>query len=1508
MTTGDYEMGIMRRYRSARGFAFVILPILLLSALTSQPLMAWGAEGTIEAVSEVQAVHPDQIDLEAVYRHVRNLSSMGSRVTGYPGFYNASDYIAGKLREYGLEVITQEYPVMVPIDVSTSIRVLSPSQRTIDAFALWPNYVQTSVTPPEGITGRLIFVGNGDLKDFDDKIVNGSIVLMEFNSWDNWLNAAKLGAKAVVFIEPADTSYYECLQKFVQTPIHFPRVYVRQEEGYYLKGLAEREDCTVNLVLRMSYMEVMARNIIGVINGTRPDDIVILSSHFDSWSVVPALSPAAEEAVSTASLLELARQFAKNQPERTTWFAFLSGHWQATAGAREFVEKFAFSSDVEAGNQRIWMQINLDLNTNNRAVSLIYTGFALYFPCSEHTLRLYWVQQKVYDYLTPVTDFIEGITHLNIREVVRATDLSDGMWWGTQPIPYMLDSEALMSARTLAFTVSTSYNYRWNYGLPISDLNLIDLDNLYPQLVLVANIGNGFVNDNWELDWSSNAPSRGGIGIGGVFSGTWVSEAQLRTGTSPNAGLTGLVTILGAVKHFDTQAGWYTKVPNATVVIRYPGNTYPFFPILTRSDENGSFSAHGLQYYRSYSLEAYVVNETDGAIEYVTDLGMYGSEVISPSGTTFEHPTYLPVIVTECASVTFYDIFNVRTMRRTQIHDPRLGGFNSFYSGGGLILPYDATSRSEMTFYSHFYNGWETVGMAFVSPGSRFDLTFTSGLGRPIAVLSKDEATGYEVKGKRLEMTLTPYRFASDLYSIARSRYDGLARRNARSLAAEELLEAAEEHLLKAEAYFGNRLHKKGYEESLTAWAYASKAYGKIVMPMIDDASMSAFFFVVLMAALVPMLERLMFHQEYKRRITYVSIMMLILLAIFYIVHPALSLMANSVMNLLAAAMFIVLVIVGSVLWGEASGALKSIAVQLVGRHQIQTRRPSFNIELISLSLENMRRHRLRVALTMATLVILTTSLTALTSTSPGLTVGLASTGATSTYNGLLIRKLLALPPEDVLDRPLILAIDAFASGKASILPRVWYYPVSTLPSGNMLITESDSASLFFRAAMGVTPEETELWNERGAIASGRHFINSDHYVCILPLSAAQALGVDVGESVDALGKALTVVGFLDGRADFADMDGLSIFPMDPEEVEAFSFMPPPAGRPSPRPLEPGSVIVLPYRLASELGGYISSVSIRFNQEVEFDEARRIASGIALETELPVYIGLTGQPVEKSAVKTAYYSVGWEMSIMLGIMCSLNVLVVMLGNIKERSNEFTVFSSLGLAPSSAAMIAFSEALTYGLLSTLIGYFLGFALNSLFVSYNLLPSNFLFNYASSSIVVILLSTLAAALLSTVYPATIATKIITPSLQRRWKPSTKPQGDMWVVPLPLRVSDDEFRGMLLFLEEYYAGAGQEKGTHLVTEVSPSSVKEMKLEFTTILTPFESGVHQRVTLQGEKTNRDISATILLRRLSGSITTWESSGYRFLDDLRKQTLLWRALGKERSRYIQKAQSMLAR
>jgi len=47
--------------------------------------------------------------------------------------------------------------------------------------------------PPDGVSGKLIYAGNGDLRAFTRLEVSNSIVMVDFNCGASWFNAPLLG-------------------------------------------------------------------------------------------------------------------------------------------------------------------------------------------------------------------------------------------------------------------------------------------------------------------------------------------------------------------------------------------------------------------------------------------------------------------------------------------------------------------------------------------------------------------------------------------------------------------------------------------------------------------------------------------------------------------------------------------------------------------------------------------------------------------------------------------------------------------------------------------------------------------------------------------------------------------------------------------------------------------------------------------------------------------------------------------------------------------------------------------------------------------------------------------------------------------------------------------------------------------------------------------------------------------------------------------------------------------
>ena len=184
------------------------------------------------------------------------------------------------------------------------------------------------------------FVAAGESSIF---IPQGSIVLVDFNSGTRWINAAMLGAKAAIFIEPETTIRGEAENKFLTVPANIPRFWISKEDAEELKAMMAQEKISARLTCTMTWERRTGQNIRGFLEGADPvlkDELVVLTAYYDSMSIVPSMAPGADPTGGIAALLEVARIFTNEEfrPGRSMLFVATDAHFQGLAGMRAFME------------------------------------------------------------------------------------------------------------------------------------------------------------------------------------------------------------------------------------------------------------------------------------------------------------------------------------------------------------------------------------------------------------------------------------------------------------------------------------------------------------------------------------------------------------------------------------------------------------------------------------------------------------------------------------------------------------------------------------------------------------------------------------------------------------------------------------------------------------------------------------------------------------------------------------------------------------------------------------------------------------------------------------------------------------------------------------------------------------------------------------------------------------------------------------------------------------------
>ena len=1479
-------------------------------SLQQRPISTVISENAINFINEVNV---SKIIYDTLF-----LSSLKSRVLGYQGFYRAAEYIVAEFNKYTDKVMVHEYKTAVPIEKGSWIYIGAPYNLNATAYALWPNG-GTSASILKNYTGKIHYVREGGFADLDGANLTDSIILMDFNSGRNWLRVASLGAKAVVFIESSETDQNEALLKGSMSPLNFPRLYVDSETGEMLKSAAEK-GVPVTIHTEMRWEEVTGCNIIGEIKGELKDDVIIISTHFDSWSIVPSVSPSAEEAISTSILLELARCFSKYKPTRTIWFVAYSGHWEGCIGPTEFVEHVILNS-----SKRIWTQIGIDISSEtpqvdflNLSPNLASSGLWQAIPSGsfvrtpQFALRFDWIRRQVSDFLSKIDvsglkkkENIYADTHDLLSLVKFNFDIGiSGSWawgwWGTQMSYYILDTEPSLAVDTISFTIRTQYARRNSWLTPLNNFNKIKWNNIIPQIWIISATCYYFANaPSFGVDWSSIAPKRIHVGVQYIL---------------------GFSTLSGQTVEFNPETGWYTSIPGALVrMMVYAGNDEYVWPFAYRykiSDENGKFVFYGLVPYTPWAFDAWKFDENTGDITYSLDQGFYGlAQGVSGGLTNIAYPltervsVLLPMF--KCVPVTLFDLIDLRRMRNIAISDAR-PPYHMFFSEPARLEVFESASRSWPLFYYVTF-GPDGIGVICVKNGTTINITFNPNineLSKPLIVLTNSsdddrEGHGYTINGP-LIITNTLYNSAEDVYRMCMERYEKLREFQVRSLYAEECLQKAEEFLVKARECYANLNWSKFYVNSVLSLSYSSQAYASAIMPLYNEASFSTIFFSFLILPFSILFEKLIFSLYGKRKFISLFTILLFLFAVFALIHPSIKIMANAPMAIIGVGVLLMLIFVSAIFMTEIKSMLTEISVRLLGYHEFKTEKVSAVLHTITSSVENMRRRKLQTTLIFLMIISFAAALTSLTSTSYTYLVSSQSREATPIFTGILIKSLYGYPPESqggVLDEPLIDFLENMVGQDLIVSPRVWVYPPYIHPSGCIIeiVSKNKTQIIVPGVILGISDKEAEqvLSGYVGPQSFSRFFGENQIF---MPSRIAKTLGVDVGDKVYIKGfdVNLTYIGCFTVLISLDDIDQYYWAPIDPGFGLDLSLIPPvyPPGA-EPWAVSLDNVLIVPWKTAYKMGGFISSVSLIPKRSLSLEEMKKLAEIISEIFDVQVYIAYQDR-VSTSFKLLSYTLLGWELTPILMSISFLSIMNFMLGSLILRRKEIFTYASLGLSPAGAMLAFLIESVTVSFGGTVFGYLLGFGLNRFFISLGILPGYFVFNFVSLSVIISIVILILSAILSSIYPSYIASKMITPSLERKWKIETKPRGDIWEIPMPIILDEKEMLMILNYLREYYLGAGSQKSSFRVEQVL-LKLEDKSLLLNVMFAPIESGISQEVYLKVIKIDDSRSTlNVILTRKTGNPGLWKTRSYFFIDDLRKQILLWRSFSpSEKSRYF---------
>lgn len=290
---------------------------------------------------------------------------VGGRVSGSAEMAKAVDWGIAAFRAAGVDVHTEKF--MLPTywsEGNTRLEVLGPVSFPVSLVSAG----LSPATPPGGFESTLVDIGYGT----PDEIARAgslkdAILLVHSDIGSTWADlfneylrppeiiaqALKDGAAAILWTSARERRLlYRHTNSSNGKPDKIPQAVVAREDALRLARAAAAYPGKVRVRLTMPNKitgPVEQQNVIGEIRGyEKPDEIVVLGAHLDSWELGTG---ALDNGCNAALVVEAARAIKASGllPRRTIRFILFGGEEQGTIGSYAYVHQHRAEMDKFRG-------------------------------------------------------------------------------------------------------------------------------------------------------------------------------------------------------------------------------------------------------------------------------------------------------------------------------------------------------------------------------------------------------------------------------------------------------------------------------------------------------------------------------------------------------------------------------------------------------------------------------------------------------------------------------------------------------------------------------------------------------------------------------------------------------------------------------------------------------------------------------------------------------------------------------------------------------------------------------------------------------------------------------------------------------------------------------------------------------------------------------------------------------------------------------------------------------
>ena len=1128
------------------------------------------------------------------------------------------------IRDYEKTVLLNPEEATPPVRGLQSVRnVFSVDAQAGDRLVAQSGQ-RLTLTP--GIHGEVVYVRDGDYASFNGRAIRDAIVVMDFSSGRNYLNAVTLGAQAVIFVEDGTVTRVEAEDKFIHVPVDVPRFWAQGETAERLKEQGSRAGNIVTLNSRMEWTAVESYNIYGRIAGTRqnrPEDTVVLEAYYDANSVVPARAYGAESAGGIVTLLSVAESFSTpgNAPELPILFLATSGHHNSLAGItdwlyrhrrneEDFLEQISPDEFVDFG-----LFVGLDISSQNDQVATFAQGtFYTGWNTDSRRTNMHTGYGKAFMLYASELYPNQEMINESYPQFVDAIAPPKRSWRTFMPVMMAFDHEPANYVGLSAITMATTNDIRARVDTPVDTLGLVDIDKVVTQARTVAGLIHRGVRDRGFFQETKIKPKDTQRELTGrilqfnreksFMPNTPIPQAvvAINMGSKSYCGVRGLMTTL-------TNAGPGDNLERARFTL--------CDTIATDQEpsELGRFRYHmTAPHINQVEVRGYKLSD-DGRIMMAPDLGEEGDKTY-PLLVGMGNPIVQTLqVLFECRALSLFEIVDSRYLSALDVANVRGADGSELRSYGYDMLLKQSTKEGDVEMGAVIYAQPGTMvkvmlstdlfGIKYLllnSPQSMFD-------NPPMAAdISAEDQMMSEGIGYPIGMGVVDrpaWRVARDMWIIDQVRMQTLARFGVTNQRVSMLHEQAQRALVSADSAYANMEYDKFISYSRRAWGLEARGYPDVKGTALDTVQGVVFYFALLLPFAFFMERLLIGAVDVRKQILGFSAIFVGIFFILQFVHPAFKLSTSPYVIFLGFIIFALGAIVTVIVVGRFNWELKRMKMAASGMHETDVGRLEATAAAIKLGINNLRKRPTRTGLTAVTIAILTFSVLSFTSVVTTLQFYKLDRGNEPRYQGMLVRDRNWVG----LQSSVVEYVESAFRGRAQITPRMWFTSQLRADKPFLDFVNVDNGMRSFAAgAMGILPQEREVTGlgADSMMIAGRWLEEGDRNVCVVPSSMASLVGItreDVGTAtLDMLGNRWRVIGMINDTLmrNLTDLDDEILTPVDlvaeqsrmdegqkddptqvtTAEVQTFTHT------------APATVIILPFVDVEDMGGVLRSVAV----------------------------------------------------------------------------------------------------------------------------------------------------------------------------------------------------------------------------------------------------------------------------------------------------------------------------